>query len=107
MRRRRRCAPTRRCWRPISAMADEDLLVARGVEAGYPQKQILFGVDLSVRRGEVVALLGANGSGKSTLLNTVSGFVRPAAGSIRLDGAEIAGSAPHQTFRRGIVQVSQ
>src|SRR6185437_6212539 len=81
--------------------------VARGVEAGYPQKQILFGVDLSVRRGEVVALLGANGSGKSTLLNTVSGFVRPAAGSIRLDGAEIAGSAPHQTFRRGIVQVSQ
>jgi len=85
----------------------EDLLVAHGVEAGYPQKQILFGVDLTVRRGEVVALLGANGSGKSTLLNTVSGFVRPAAGTIRLDGEDLTGAPPHRTFRRGIVQVSQ
>ena len=87
-------------------MVDE-LLTVRGVEAGYTQKQILFGVDLSVREGEVVALLGANGSGKSTVLNTVSGFVRPMAGSIKLSGQELAGKRPHQTFRRGIVQVSQ
>ncbi|HZS85801.1 MAG TPA: ABC transporter ATP-binding protein [Stellaceae bacterium] len=85
----------------------EALLTLRGVEAGYPQKQILFGVDLAVRPREVVALLGANGSGKSTVLNTVSGFLRPWRGSIRLEGAEIAGEAPHRTFRRGIVQVSQ
>jgi branched-chain amino acid transport system ATP-binding protein len=87
-------------------MADE-LLTVRGVEAGYTQKQVLFGVDLSVREGEVVALLGANGSGKSTVLNTVSGFVRPMTGSIKLGGEELAGKRPHQTFRRGIVQVSQ
>ncbi|MCC6468617.1 MAG: ABC transporter ATP-binding protein [Alphaproteobacteria bacterium] len=85
----------------------EEMLVAKGVEAGYPNKQILFGVDFSVGRSEVVALLGANGSGKSTALNTISGFVRPLAGSIRFDGAEIAGMPPHQIFRRGVIQVSQ
>ena len=83
------------------------LLTARGVEAGYGNRQILFGVDLDVYVGEVVALLGANGSGKSTLLNVLSGFVRPRRGSIRLDGVELAGLPPHRTFRRGIVQVSQ
>ena len=87
-------------------MADE-LLILTGVEAGYTKKQILFGVELNVRQGEVVALLGANGSGKSTVLNTVSGFVRPITGSIKLDGEELAGKQPHQTFRRGVIQVSQ
>jgi branched-chain amino acid transport system ATP-binding protein len=85
----------------------EPLLSLDRVEAGYPGKQILFGVDLAIDAGEVVALLGANGSGKSTALNTVSGFVRPSAGSIRLAGAEIAGETPHRIFRRGVVQVSQ
>jgi branched-chain amino acid transport system ATP-binding protein len=85
----------------------EPLLSLAAVEAGYPGKQILFGVDLVIDVGEVVALLGANGSGKSTALNTVSGFVRPSAGSIRLAGAEIAGETPHRIFRRGVVQVSQ
>jgi branched-chain amino acid transport system ATP-binding protein len=85
----------------------EALLTARGVEAGYAKKQILFGVDVAIAPGEVVALLGANGSGKSTLLNAISGFVRPWAGSIRFDGAEIAGEPPHRIFRRGVIQVSQ
>jgi branched-chain amino acid transport system ATP-binding protein len=85
----------------------EPLLVGERIEAGYPNRQILFGVDLTVDAGEVVALLGANGSGKSTALNTLSGFVRPWAGSIRLDGKEIAGEPPHRIFRRGIIQVSQ
>lgn len=85
----------------------EALLTVEGVEAGYPNKQILFGIDFTVAAGEVVALLGANGSGKSTALNTLSGFVRPSAGSIRLGSEELAGRAPHYIFRRGIVQVSQ
>jgi branched-chain amino acid transport system ATP-binding protein len=85
----------------------EPLLAATGLEAGYPGKQILFGVDLAVEPGEVVALLGANGSGKSTALNTLSGFVRPWAGSIRFEGHEIAGEKPHRIFRRGVIQVSQ
>jgi branched-chain amino acid transport system ATP-binding protein len=85
----------------------EALLIARGVEAGYGNRQVLFGVDLDVAEGEAVALLGANGSGKSTLLNAISGFVRPRRGSIRLDNSELAGQPPHRIFRRGVVQVSQ
>src|SRR5215469_14986500 len=83
------------------------LLEVVGLEAGYPGKQILFGVDFVVARGEVVALLGANGSGKSTVLNTLSGFLAPSAGSIRFAGEELVGRKPHQIFRRGIIQVSQ
>jgi branched-chain amino acid transport system ATP-binding protein len=85
----------------------EALLTARGIEAGYGNRQILFGVDLDVIEGEAVALLGANGSGKSTLLNGLSGFVRPRRGSIRLNGKELVGQRPHRIFRHGIVQVSQ
>ena len=85
----------------------EALLTVHDVEAGYAKKQILFGVDVTIAPGEVVALLGANGSGKSTVLNAISGFVRPWAGSIRFDGAEIAGEPPHRIFRRGVIQVSQ
>ena len=85
----------------------ELLLDVRGIEAGYARRQILFGVDLAVYEGEAVTLLGANGSGKSTLLNVVSGFLRPRAGSIRLAGRELAGLAPHETFRHGVIQVSQ
>jgi len=85
----------------------EALLIARGVEAGYRNRQILFGVDLDVGEGEAVALLGANGSGKSTLLNAISGFVRPRRGSIQLGRVELAGQPAHRIFRHGVVQVSQ
>jgi branched-chain amino acid transport system ATP-binding protein len=85
----------------------DPLLTVRGVEAGYRNRQILFGVDLDVGEGEAVVLLGANGSGKSTLLNAISGFVRPRRGSILLGTAELAGRPPHRIFRHGVVQVSQ
>jgi branched-chain amino acid transport system ATP-binding protein len=85
----------------------EPLLTVRGVEAGYRNRQILFGVDLDVGEGEAVVLLGANGSGKSTLLNAISGFVRPRRGSILLNKTELAGLPPHRIFGRGVVQVSQ
>ena len=83
------------------------LLELQDVEARYGPILALHGVSLAGERGEVVALLGANGSGKSTALNTISGFIRPMAGRIELDGEDIAGRPPHWTFRRGIVQVSQ
>jgi len=85
----------------------EPLLLVEGLEVAYGPKQVLRGVDFSVRRGEVVALLGANGCGKSTALNAISGFVRASAGSIRFKQRDITGFAPHETFRHGIVQVSQ
>ncbi|MDX1432423.1 MAG: ABC transporter ATP-binding protein [Gammaproteobacteria bacterium] len=87
--------------------ASERRLEVRSLVAGYGENQVLRGVDFHVAAGEVVTLLGANGSGKSTALNTISGFLRPSAGSIVLDGEDIAGFAPHKSFRRGVVQVSQ
>ncbi len=83
------------------------VLSVEALVAGYGRTPVLRGIDFAVQAGEVVALLGANGSGKSTALNTISGFLRPMAGRIRLDGEEIGGRPPHQTFRRGVVQVSQ
>jgi len=83
------------------------VLDVRGLVAGYGAVQVLRGVEFAVGRGEVVALLGANGSGKSTALNAISGFIRPTAGRIVLEGRDIAGRPPHVTFRRGVVQVSQ
>ncbi len=85
----------------------EPLLQVRGLRAGYGKKEILRGVDFSVARGETVTLLGANGSGKSTCLNTVSGFVRPSAGEIDVEGRKLAGLPVHRIFREGVVQVSQ
>lgn len=83
------------------------LLAVRGIDAGYRNRPILFGIDFDVQLGEILVLLGANGSGKSTALNTISGFVAPSAGSIDLDGKALAGRPPHVVFRQGVVQVSQ
>jgi branched-chain amino acid transport system ATP-binding protein len=74
--------------------------------AGYGGGDVLQGVSLEVRDGEIISLLGANGSGKTTLMNAICGFL-PARGRILLDDENIIGRATHQTFNHGIVQVSQ
>jgi len=65
------------------------------------------GVSLAVAEGEIVALIGPNGAGKSTLFNLVTGIYRPTSGTIRFDGAEIAGSPPHRLARAGIARTFQ
>ena len=87
--------------------APDARLEVSGLVAGYGGNVVLRGVGLRVGEAEIVSLLGANGSGKSTILNTITGFLRPAEGRIDLDGRPIGGMAPHETFRRGVVQVSQ
>ena len=84
---------------------DDAVLVCRGVDVGYDGVQVLFGVDMHVRRGEVLALLGTNGAGKSTLLRAISGLSRASAGSIVLDGVDITTLSPADRVARGIVQV--
>ena len=81
------------------------LLVCRGVDVAYDHVQVLFGVDMHVRRGEVLALLGTNGAGKSTLLRAISGLTPTAAGTITVDGLDITHASPAQRARQGIVQV--
>jgi ABC-type branched-subunit amino acid transport system ATPase component len=81
------------------------LLVCRGVQVAYDAVQVLFGIDLEVGRGEIVALLGTNGAGKSTLLKAISQLVQPMAGTIELDGRDITQAGPIAVAKAGVVQV--
>ena len=91
--------------RPPFSPASDAVLVCRGVDAGYDGVQVLFGVDLEVRRGEVLALLGTNGAGKSTLLRVVSGLLPASAGTVSLDGVDVTSVGPVGMARRRVVQV--
>ncbi|HVL80002.1 MAG TPA: MFS transporter [Actinomycetota bacterium] len=81
------------------------LLVCKGVEVAYDQVQVLFGVDMEIEEGEIVALLGTNGAGKSTLLKAISGLVDPVGGAIFFDGRDITHADAVQSAKLGIVQV--
>jgi branched-chain amino acid transport system ATP-binding protein len=83
------------------------MLKVTNLEASYSGIRALRGVSLNVNAGEMVALIGPNGAGKSTLLNCLSGIVRPAGGSILLEGAECSGHQPWHTSRRGLLQVPE
>ncbi len=87
--------------------ATTSLLAVRGLCAGYGPVQVLFGVDLDVHAGEVVAVLGPNGAGKTTLLRALAGRVRPSAGTVTLDGVSVGGLAPERVVERGLVHVAE
>ena len=91
--------------RAAAEEAGDVLLLCRGVEVAYDQVQVLFGVDLEIRPGEIVALLGTNGAGKSTLLRAISGLTDPIGGSIFLGGRDITHADAVTTTRLGVVQV--
>lgn len=76
-------------------MADADILAVKSLVAGYGGRPVIAGVDLTLRLGEVLGLLGANGSGKSTLLKAVTGQLSPSGGSVAIAGIGIA-SAPER-----------
>jgi branched-chain amino acid transport system ATP-binding protein len=80
----------------------EPLLTLRDVRAWYGPSQALHGASLDVREGELVTLLGRNGAGKSTLLKTVMGMMGQRQGSIRFQGRELIGMAPHHIGRLGL-----
>ena len=83
------------------------LLSLSGIEAGYGRIRALHGIDLEVRAGEIVTLLGANGAGKTTTLKTISGLVRATAGSIKLEGQELVGKKASDIARLGVVHVPE
>ena len=78
------------------------MLEISGLHAGYGRVPVLRGIDLTVAAGEIVLILGPNGAGKSTLLRSIGGFIKPAAGTVKLDGADITGLAPEAITRRGL-----
>src|SRR3546814_12602099 len=73
------------------------LLVARGVEVGYDGVQVLFGIDLDVKEGEILALLGPNGPGTSTLPKAIPGITEADKGPLTSDAREITHTPPHTT----------
>ena len=81
-----------------------ELLKITDLKLNYGPITALKGVDLSVERGQIVAILGANGAGKTSLLKTVSGLLKPAAGDIVFDGNSIAGKPAHKVAKQGIMQ---
>jgi branched-chain amino acid transport system ATP-binding protein len=83
------------------------LLDVDGIRAGYGAGDVLQGIDLALAEGQVLALLGRNGVGKTTLVHTIVGFVRPRAGSVRLEGRELVGRTPHEIARAGVALVPQ
>jgi branched-chain amino acid transport system ATP-binding protein len=88
-------------------LAADTLLTLREVVAGYEEVEVLRGVSLAVRAGEIVCIIGANGAGKSTLLRTVFGMLTPRGGTITFDGREIAGRPPTEVLQRGLGYVPQ
>ncbi len=87
---------------------DGALLEISHLVAGYvPEVNILNGVDLRLKRSEIVTVVGPNGAGKSTLLKVVFGLLRPRQGSVRLNGDSIDALQPHQVARRGVGFVPQ
>ena len=85
----------------------ELLIEARGLHTYYGASHVLHGVDLSIRRGESVGLMGRNGMGKSTLLKTMLGLVRARAGSVMVRGQDVTAAPPHRIARSGIAYVPE
>lgn len=87
--------------------AGDGLLTIAELRLAFGGLQVLAGVDLSVGRGEIFALVGPNGAGKTSALNCVNGIYRPDTGRIRYAGEEVTGRQPHQIARLGIARSFQ
>ena len=89
----------------MAASEDDIVLELDRLTVAYYRAPVVRDLTLTVGRGEVVALLGANGAGKTTTLRAISGLLKPASGTIRLDGADLAGVSPTARARLGLAHV--
>lgn len=85
----------------------EPLLQVRGLKVAYGGINAVKGVDLEVRVGELVTLIGANGAGKTTTLKALSGLLHPAAGSVHYEGQDVTATPAYELVRRGIALVPE
>ena len=83
------------------------MLEVRGLSVHYGGIAAVKGIDLDVRRGELVTLIGANGAGKSTTLKAIAGLLKPAGGSIHYDGDDVTAEPAHRLVRRGMALVPE
>jgi len=91
--------------RPSSG--ERGMLTLKSIDAGYGTFQALFGVALEVKPGEAVGVIGPNGAGKTTLMRVISGLIRPRAGSIDLEGADLLAVPAHRIVELGIAHVPE
>lgn len=82
--------------------SSKERLEASGVAVAFGGIRALNGVDLELRRGEVLGLIGPNGAGKTTMVNVLSGFQRPTSGNIRLDGVDVSGLSAREIAQAGV-----
>jgi branched-chain amino acid transport system ATP-binding protein len=87
--------------------ADTPILELQGLRAGYGEVQVLWGIDMVVRAGEITALIGSNGAGKTTLMRALSGLIPVQSGGFRFEGADLAGASAAQILAHGIVHVPE
>lgn len=85
----------------------EPVLQVDGLKAGYGPAEVLFGVTLTLHRGEVAALMGRNGAGKSTTMKAIMGLLAPRGGRVRFDGSDVTGMAPFRIARLGLGYVPE
>ncbi len=83
------------------------MLTIAGLRAGYGKIEVLHDVGLTIAQGQIVTLIGANGAGKTTLLKTISGLVRPNAGTITFEGESIVRRPAHKIVARGLSHVPE
>ncbi|KQW80017.1 ABC transporter ATP-binding protein [Devosia sp. Root413D1] len=88
-------------------MTSDVMLKLEGIASAYGKIDAVKGIDLEVKRGQIVTLLGANGAGKTTTLKTISGLVRAKAGRVLFEGNDITGMPAHQVARAGVVHVPE
>jgi branched-chain amino acid transport system ATP-binding protein len=88
-------------------MSSETVLRVEGLEAGYGHVRVVRGVDLEVRRSELVTLIGSNGAGKSTLLKALVGFVTLTAGTVEIEGVDASRTTPESAVRAGVALVPE
>ncbi len=81
------------------------MLELKNIHAYYGPIQVLFGIDLEVADGEIIALLGTNGAGKTTILRVISGVLRPSDGTVMFDGESLVGQRAAEIVQRGVVQM--
>jgi branched-chain amino acid transport system ATP-binding protein len=86
---------------------DKKLLEVKGLQVAYGGIKAVKGIDLDIRQGELVALIGANGAGKTTTLKTLSGMIKPTAGSIIYDGSDTARLPVYHYVSRGLAMVPE
>lgn len=83
------------------------MLKAENIHAAYGSSQVLFGIDLELRQGQLVVMMGRNGMGKTTTVRAITGLTQASSGAVRLDGQDITRMKPHQIGQAGVALVPE